>query len=197
MNGSDSRRLLGGLGVLLVAAVAFVLGGTTGAPAEAVADTVAVETADMEAMKGMLVDGFERFKTWDVSIAHSMPENAMDWSPAEGVRSFSDQLIHTAANGFIGDVMFGEAAPAMGVAEGAGASKADIAAAIESSYDWLIMKFRAMSPADLAEEVDFFGQTMPRWRVGTFALEHSMWTRGQMVPYFRANGMAPPDVVLF
>ncbi len=197
MNGTNSRRLLGGLGVLLVAVVAFVLGGATGSPAEAVADTVAVETADMDAMKGMLVDGFERFKTWDVSIAHGMPENAMDWSPAEGVRSFSDQLIHTAANGFIGDVMFGEAAPAMGVEEGAGATKADIAAAIESSYDWLIMKFRAMSPADLAEEVDFFGQTMPRWRVGTFALEHSMWTRGQMVPYFRANGMAPPDVVLF
>lgn len=196
MSGFKSRRFLGVFGLVLVALVSFAWGSAEGAPRDAVANTVAAQSADMDAMKAMLVDGFERAKVWDLRIAEAMPESAMDWAPAEGVRSFSDQLIHTASNGFIDQAMFGEDAPPMAVSEGAGADKAAIAGAIETTYDWLIAKFKAMPSADLGEDVDFFGQTIPRWRVGSFALEHSMWTRGQMVPYFRANGMAPPDVVL-
>ncbi|MCG8467216.1 MAG: hypothetical protein MJB57_03270 [Gemmatimonadetes bacterium] len=55
-----------------------------------------------------------------------------------------------------------------------------------------------MPAADLAEEAEFFGgRSMPRWRIGFFALEHSMWTRGQMVPYFQANSTPVPENALF
>jgi len=197
MNSSNGRRFVGGLGVLSVALVSFALGGSQGGPKDAVAAPATVEFADMDAMKAMLVDGFERAKIWDLSIVEAMPESAMDWSPAEGVRSFSDQVIHASGSGFIGRSVFGESAPERTVSEGGGADKSAIIAAITADYDWLINKFKALPSADLASEADFFGgQKLPRWRIGLFALEHAMWTRGQMVPYFHANGAAPPSVVL-
>ncbi len=93
--------------------------------------------------------------------------------------------------------MFGEAAPEMAVSEGNIPDKAALLSAIAAGYDWLIANLNDMDPGDLATEVDFFGQTLPRWRVGTFALEHALWTRGQMVPYYHANDAPVPDNRLF
>ncbi len=196
MNLQMGRRLFGLLGVLLVGLVSFVWGCAQGAPEEAQAD-VAVQSPDMDAMKAMLVDGFERAKAWDLGIAEAIPDGAMDWAPNEDVRSFQDQVVHTANNGFISNALFGEAAPEMTVSEGSVPDKAALMSAIETSYDWIIERLRAMDSADLADDVEALGQTIPRWRVGTFALEHAMWTRGQMVPYFHANDTAVPDVKLF
>jgi len=39
--------------------------------------------------------------------------------------------------------------------------------------------------------------SMSRARVAMFALEHAMWTRGQLVPYLHAHGVAVPAQRLF
>lgn len=200
MTRQSGRRALGFFGVLLVGLASFAWGCAEGPPEEAQADVseVAAQSGEMDAMKAMLVDGFTRAKAWDMALAEGMPEDAMEWAPAEGVRNFADQIVHAAGNGFIGSFMFGEDAPAMAVSEGDVPDKATLVSAIEASYDWIITQLNEMPAEDLAVDVTFIGEAeMPRWRVATFALEHAMWTRGQTVPYFHANGAPVPDNVLF
>ena len=150
-----------------------------------------------EGMRAYLVDGFERAKAWDLAIAEAMPDSAMSWAPTEGVRSYAAQIVHTANNGFISQPLFGKDAPAFGVEEGNVPSKAALISAVTEAYDFIISSLNEMDPASLGESVDFFGRSMPRGRVALFALEHATWTRGQLVPYMHAHGVAVPQARLF
>lgn len=184
---ASSRRV--GLGAL----IAFLA-----LPAAPLAVTpLAAQNAGMETMRGYLLNGFERAKAWDVSLAQAMPDSAMSWAPSEGVRGFAAQIVHTANNTFIGGPLFGMDAPAFGVTEQAPGDKAALIAAVQAGYDWIIEHLRSMSAADLAADATLFGQTVPRWRIGMFALEHAMWTRGQLVPYLHAHGVEVPQQRLF
>ncbi len=155
------------------------------------------DDGELDTIKGYLVDAFERAKAWDVSLAQAIPDSAMAWAPNPDVRGFAAQVIHAANNAFIGNAALGEEAPAFGDADALARDKAALVSAVTSGYDWIIGKLRAMPSADLAMESEFFGQTMPRWRVHLFALEHAMWTRGQLVPYLHANGVEVPQQRLF
>lgn len=174
------------------AAVALALAGFS-----LVGGVTAAAAQDAEGMKTYLIDGFERAKAWDLAIAEAMPDSAMEWAPTPDVRGFAEQIIHTANNGFIAQSMFGEEAPAFGDAEAMVADRAALEAAVSGAYDYLIGKLRAMPASALGEDVEFFGRTMTRGRVALFALEHAMWTRGQLVPYLHAHGVAVPQARLF
>ena len=151
------------------------------------------ESTEMEMIQAYLIDAFERAKAMDVEFAAAIPDSALRWAPNDEVRDFAEQIAHTANNGFIADAVFGESAPELAAEDDALLNDGQaLAAAIGEAYDWILERLRAMPADDLAKEVDFFGRPMTRWTVCTFALEHAWWTRGQMVPYFRAHGMAPP-----
>lgn len=194
MQRNKVRRIAGLMGVLLIGLVSFAWGCAEGAPDQARAEPTAQasDDAEMDAMKAMLVDAFERAKAWDLEFAEAVPEKLLDWAPSDDVRGFADQIVHAANNGFVADFLFGVEAPEFSVAEGSVTDKAALIAAVSSGYDWILEQLNAMPSASLAEEVDFFGGTIPRWRVGTFAIEHAMWTRGQLVPYLHANGLEVP-----
>ncbi len=152
------------------------------------------EPREMETIRAYLIDAFERARAMDVEFAAAIPDSALRWAPNDEVRDFAEQIAHTANNFFIGDAVFGESAPQLAEKDDALLNdRQALAASIGEAYDWILERLRAMPADDLAEEVDFFGRPMTRWRVCTFALEHAWWTRGQMVPYFRAHGMAPPS----
>ncbi|MDH3732995.1 MAG: DinB family protein [Gemmatimonadota bacterium] len=150
-----------------------------------------------DGMKGYLIDAFERAKAWDISLAEAIPDSAMDWAPNADVRGFAAQIVHTANNGFIAMPLFGEDAPAFGDEAELVADRAALIAAVTNAYDFLIGKLETMDGTSLGDEVDFFGRTMTRGRVALFALEHAMWTRGQLVPYLHAHGVAVPAQRLF
>ncbi|MDX1393672.1 MAG: hypothetical protein R3195_04755 [Gemmatimonadota bacterium] len=178
-------RMRRGAVALALAGACFVSGATQ------------ADAQDAEGMKAYLIDGFERAKAWDLAIAEAMPDSAREWAPTADVRGFAEQIIHTANNGFIAQSMFGEEAPAFGDADMLVADKAALETAVTDAYDYLIGKLQAMPAAALGEDVEFFGRTMTRGRVALFALEHAMWTRGQLVPYLHAHGVAVPQARLF
>jgi hypothetical protein len=167
-------------------AMVLLLGNATGADAQSA-----------DGMHAYLVDAFERAKAWDISMAEAMPDSAMDWAPTPDVRGFAAQIVHTANNGFISQALFGEDAPAFGVEEGNVTDKGALIAAVTGAYDYIISNLSEMDSASLGESVDFFGRSMTRGRVALFALEHAMWTRGQLVPYLHAHGVAVPAQRLF
>jgi DinB superfamily len=147
--------------------------------------------------KAYLVDAFQRAKAWDISLAEAIPDSAMTWAPQPDVRNFAQQVIHAANNLFIAEAVFGTEGPAFGDEDALVADKAALVAAVGAGYDWIIERLEAMPTSALGEETEFFGRSMSRARVFMFALEHAMWTRGQLVPYLHAHGVAVPLQRLF
>jgi uncharacterized damage-inducible protein DinB len=49
----------------------------------------------------------------------------------------------------------------------------------------------------LLAEQQMGGNTLSTWRIMIYWLDHALWTRGQLVPYLRMHGVAPPDVLFF
>ena len=152
---------------------------------------------DEDPAKAYIVNAFERARAWDIALAEVMPDSAAEWAPSADVRGWAAQIVHTASNGFISQALFGMDAPEFGDEAELVANKAALIVAVGNAYDYLIGKLEAMPAADLGDEVDFFGRTMSRGRVALFAIEHAMWTRGQLVPYLHAHGVAVPAAMLF
>ena len=152
---------------------------------------------DMSALKGYIIDGFERQKRWDLAVIEAIPESELRWAPADDMRNWAQQVVHS-NNLFIAGAVTG-AAPSVGLDEDSEEiyDKAYLAQAVGEAHDWLLAQLAEVDAADLAGEVEFFGRTMARWRVCLFALEHATWTRGQMVPYFHAHGIDVPQAQLF
>ncbi len=154
--------------------------------------------AEMTIMQSYLINAFERAKAWDMSLAQAMPDSALRWAPSDDVRDYAEQIVHAANNLFIAQSVFGMEAPDIGDPEVLMNDKAALAGAVGTAYDWIVQQLQAMPAADLAAEAPFFGgRMMPKWRICLFALEHAMWTRGQLVPYLRAHGVTPPPQQLF
>jgi len=170
---------------LVAAATAFAA-----APASA-------QDTSHEGAKTYIIDALQRARDWDVSLAQAIPDSAMDWAPSPDVRGFAEQVIHAANNTFIAPAVFGAEAPDFGDADALAADRTALVAAVTGAYDWIIGRVQAMPAEGLAEETEFFGRTLSRARVLLFALEHAMWTRGQLVPYLHAHGVAVPAQRLF
>ena len=69
--------------------------------------------------------------------------------------------------------------------------------AVNKSYDYALGVLQGMSDADYSGTTTFAKAPRARWRIIELAHEHSVWTRGELVSYFRLNGMAPPAFDLF
>lgn len=79
--------------------------------------------------------------------------------------------------------------------EGEFGQVSDVVAFYESTVPAKLDRLRAMSDAQLAEEIDFFGM-MKKTRAGWigFANNHSMHHRGQLSAHLRAMGCTVPDI---
>lgn len=167
-------------------------------PVTAQAGPAEAERIDAAALKKHLIAGFERAKQMELAFVRAIPDSALRWSPTPDVRDFAEQVAHTAENPFIVQSVFGEAsAPAFGDTAVVLNDKDALADAVKASYDWVLERLRALPPEKLAEQARVFGQLLPKWQILAFSLEHATWTRGQLVPYFRLNGLAPPAVQFF
>ena len=146
-----------------------------------------IQLADLERERGMTI-----------AMLDSMPERLIHFRPVPEVRDFLQQIAHAAL--FVSDFAAhakGERTPSPGDSTAYLNGKPAMRAAINRAYDYTRRVVQRMSEADYAGTVMFFGTPTPRWKVVALALEHSVWTRGELVGYFRLNGMAPPAFELF
>ena len=146
----------------------------------------------------MQLSDLERERAMTLAMLDSMPERLLHFKPVPEVRDFMQQIAHAALPvGAYAATAMGARPPAVGDSVAYLNNKVALRDAVNRSYDYAISAVRGMSNPDYQGTVMFFGRATPRWKVFAAALEHSTWTRGELVAYFRLNGMVPPAFQLF
>jgi len=121
-----------------------------------------------------------------ITMAEDFPESKYDFKPAEGVRTFADQLRHVAFwNLYVAKTMKGEPIdPAINeLSKTEYPTKASIVAVLKSSAADAAAQMKAQEATPSAKATRLFN---------TFT-EHAGEHYGQLVVYYRLNGIVPPE----
>lgn len=130
-----------------------------------------------------------------ISLAEAIPEKDYSWRPAEGVRSVSEALVHTAVgNLFIPKFLgfkYGEKFSAS--MEKEITKKADVIALLKKSFKFDNECFSKVDEKQLGVEVDFFNKQKATKRyILLLIITHNHEHLGQMIAYARSVGVVPP-----
>jgi uncharacterized damage-inducible protein DinB len=180
------RRLLG------LALVCCSLAALAPLAAAEQADTAAAAPAG--GFQADLVADFDDPMTHLLELAEAMPADKYGWRPGEGVRSFSQVLMHVAAGNYVASASLGKAIPA-GVDPRKLEETTDKAAAIatlRASIDHFKAAVTAVSDADLTAPVELFGMKLNKRRVMLLMQGHGHEHLGQAIAYARMTGVVPP-----
>ncbi len=151
------------------------------------ANLVAQDTA----MSGV-IPLYEQVKTYLLASAEQMPEELYSYRPTDEVRTFGQILGHVAGSQyfFCGAVTGENARPPEDFE--LRTTKAGIIEALNMSFANCETAY-AIHDAEALESVDFFGGARPKLGVLIFNSIHNWEHYGNLVVYFRANGMVPPS----
>lgn len=149
------------------------------------------ETASDEDM----IKALDNIEEKIVSLTEAMPDEVMEWSPGEGVRSTREAIMHmVGANYFFAKTLGQELAEGVDPEklDDAKLSREETVTAIKDSFA-AARNARSLGPAEMAEQVDFFGgeKTTKRF-VAMIILSHGSEHLGQLIAYGRTNGVVPP-----
>jgi hypothetical protein len=128
------------------------------------------------------------------------PDSMLGFRPTPGVRTYAQQIEHAAG----GDAFLAHLAitgsgkvPSLGDTAQYLHNKAALREYATKAMDHAIGMLRGVTEAQMKEEVNMFGNKVPRWRALMELLDHFPWTLGQTVPYLRLNGVTPPEYTPF
>lgn len=155
----------------------------------------AEEALDADSLRQVLIRGLEQHRLMDLDYTRAVPDSALRWAPYPGVRDYARQIEHIALDNarFTARAIRGEEIPDFGDTAVYLNDREELERLVEESYAYTLEALREMPPRELLEETELFGQKRAKWRVFQLALQHADWTRGQLVPYLRLNGVEPPD----
>ena len=120
-----------------------------------------------------------------VKMAEEFPEDKYEFKPVAGVRTFADNLRHVAFwNTYVAKTMKSEKVdPKINeLPKAEYATKASIVKALKSSLDDASEQLKKAEPAPSAKVLSLW----------VSFIEHSGEHYGQLVVYFRLNGIVPP-----
>ncbi len=164
---------------------------------------VSVQAQDIPAsvIKEQLVKDWERAKTYTNAYLTAMPADKYGARAADSIRTFSQQMLHMAM-GTIGLVANGTDAqrifPGFNMERSASAQGKDsVSYYVNASYDFAINGIKNMDVSKLGDKVKRgnIEETKLVWIMKAF--EHQTHHRGQCTIYIRAQGIKPPNEMLF
>jgi hypothetical protein len=135
-----------------------------------------------------------------LSMVDSMPERLYRVAAGIGQRDFAQQIHHAAnANQYIVAhyILGWDSLAIRPDTARIFNSRAALHEFVSQSYDFSLRTLRAQSAEDRQGTIWYFGQKIPRWMVWDELNQHTIWTAGQIVANFRAQGMAPPSFLYF
>ncbi len=135
-----------------------------------------------------------------VAMAKDFPEDKYDFKVQKDQRTFADNLLHAAALDFvlIRRVSGTNVGPDFGQGDNpsrdAFKTKADVVKFVQEAVADGAQVIQQQGDAGLDKTTKFFGNRMSHnSNIWTFAIEHSGEHYGQLVVYYRANNLVPPD----
>jgi uncharacterized damage-inducible protein DinB len=135
-----------------------------------------------------------------VAMAKDFPEDKYDFKLQKDQRTFALNLLHAAALDFvlIRRISGTNIGPDFGEGDNptrdAFKTKADVVKFVTEAVADGAQVIQQQGDAGLDKTTKFFGNRMAHnSSIWTFAIEHSGEHYGQLVVYYRANGLVPPD----
>jgi uncharacterized damage-inducible protein DinB len=135
-----------------------------------------------------------------VAMAKDFPEDKYDFKVQKDQRTFALNLLHAAALDFV--LIRRISGTSVGPDFGEGdnptrdqfKTKADVVKFVEEAVADGAKVIQQQGDAGLDKTTKFFGNRMAHnSTIWTFAIEHSGEHYGQLVVYYRANNLVPPD----
>ena len=135
-----------------------------------------------------------------VAMAKDFPEDKYDFKVQKDQRTFAVNLLHAAALDFvlIRRISGSNVGPDFGQGDNPTRdqfkTKADVVKFVEEAVADGAKVIQEQGDAGLDKTTKFFGNRMAHnSTIWTFAIEHSGEHYGQLVVYYRANNLVPPD----
>jgi uncharacterized damage-inducible protein DinB len=135
-----------------------------------------------------------------VAMARDFPEDKYDFKVQKDQRTFAQNLLHAAALDFvlIRRVSGSNLGPDFGEGDNPSRdvfkTKADVVKFVQEAVADGAQVIQQQGDAGLDKTSKFFGNRMAHnSNIWTFAIEHSGEHYGQLVVYYRANNLVPPD----
>jgi hypothetical protein len=135
-----------------------------------------------------------------IAMAQDFPEDKYDFKVQKDQRTFALNLLHAAALDFVvvRKVSGSNVGPDFGEGDNptreAFKSKADIVKFVQEAVAAGAKVIQQQGDAGLDNTTKFFGGRMAHnSSIWTFTIEHSGEHYGQLVVYYRANNLVPPD----
>jgi uncharacterized damage-inducible protein DinB len=139
-----------------------------------------------------IIPSYDQVKRYLLASAEQMPEALYSYRPSDEVRTFGQILGHVAGSQyFFCGAVTGENARAPENFEER-TTKAGIIEALNMSFSNCEAAY-AIHDAEAMESVDFFGNSRSKLAVLNSNAAHNWEHYGNLVVYFRANGMVPPS----
>jgi uncharacterized damage-inducible protein DinB len=140
---------------------------------------------------------WERTKTLLMGVVNAMPDDKFGYKPTPAQGTFAERAVHVAQIdvALLGTVGAKTPAPMINAKATA---KADVVAALQSSYDYgaaVIKEFNDQQLNERVASMPFLGPTASRLKVIYFSMQHAQDIYGQLVVYLRLNGVTPPASV--
>jgi hypothetical protein len=136
-----------------------------------------------------------------LALAKALPEDKLGWRPNPGARSFYEVLVHVSEdNALLQDVASGkmtaaeinQRVQASANLEKATGTKAAVIKQLEDSFAEVRKTLEPMRAGSLSREGVFFGATNTVRGVFFLLETHAAEHLGQLIAYFRMNGLTPP-----
>ena len=135
-----------------------------------------------------------------IAMAQDFPEDKYDFKVQKDQRTFALNLLHAAALDFvlIRRISGSNVGPDFGEGDNptrdAFKTKADIVKFVQQAVAAGAKVIQQQGDAGLDNSTKFFGNRLAHnSSIWTFAIEHSGEHYGQLVVYYRANNLVPPD----
>ena len=148
------------------------------------------------------LERLENSRNYLILVAETMPADKYNFKASPESLTFAENLMHI---GFAIDwhsqsLLGGREARVWStdtIFKVADRSKEEMIARIDTTFEEAIQLIREFDPAQLDDELDYFGLSRTKRQIFLLLADHITHHRGQMLVYMRLNGLVPPRYVLF
>ena len=153
----------------------------------------AAKPADPESK--VVLDSWNEIGRKLTAMAEDFPEDKYDFKPTPAQRSFAEQLLHAAGSCYyFTDTVTGQKLPVGDPKREQYKSKAEVVAFVKKSFADGAAAIQAQGDKGMTKQFDYLpGQKSRVIDIAYGIIEHSGEHYGQLVVYYRLEGLVPPE----